>query len=303
MGKSISDNVQKILACPYCLAPLNNSYQCESNENCQSHYKFSETGALDLRLQNKKPYNYDFTLGVPLPPESDLRFKVLPENNNPEVDFSGIDIPRHLTREIRSYFPKAKAENALMLDLGCGDMVHQKTCEYAGFEYLGMDYHSDQASILGDAHALPFKDNSFEFVISIAVLEHIKFPFIMMKEVNRVLKPNGVFIGTVAFLEPFHENSLYHHTHLGTYNSLKEGGFNIEGIYPNDKWSVLEAQATMGLFPKMPRLLSKLLILPIQILHKIWWKVGGLVSAKASEGARIRNTTGAFMFIAQKKDS
>jgi len=280
---------------------LENFGQAAKCVKCHSQYEYSGSGILDLRLKREKEYEYNFTLGSSLLPESGFEFNKLQENNNPEVDFSGFDVPRHLSKEILSYFPKAKTENSLMLDLGCGNTIHRKVCGHAGYEYVGLDYDSKEASIFGDAHALPFKDESFEFILSIAVLEHIRFPFVMMKEAYRVLKPNGTFIGTVAFLEPFHRDSFYHHTHLGTYNSLKEGGFNIEKICPSYKWSVLIAQAAMILFPKMPSVFSKMLIMPLQLLHKIWWKLGGIISDKALETTRLTSTTGAFTFIARKE--
>ena len=122
----------------------------------------------------------------------------------------------------------------------------------------------------------------------------------MMKEAQRVLQDGGLIIGSVAFLEPFHGNSYYHHSHLGTFNSLKLGGFHVLAISPNPRWNVLDAQAAMGLFPKMPTGISKLIILPVKWLHFIWWRLGGLISRESIEQRRILETTGSFFFIAQK---
>src|SRR4030095_14421423 len=105
--------------------------------------------------------------------------------------------------------------------------------DVAGFHWMGLDYSASEAPILGDAHALPFETESIEFVLSLAVLEHIQHPAVAIQEINRVLKRGGLYLGTVAFLEPFHGNSYYHHTHLGTFNSLRLGGFDVERVAPN----------------------------------------------------------------------
>ena len=289
-----------ILACPFCVGSLekiNTGVRCN---NCRTEYLYTTSDSLDLRLKKQKKYQLDFELQTELLPKAGFPFEPLSENLTPEVDFSTINIPFHLDKKILSYFPKAKSQDSLMLDLGCGTTIHREVCELSGFRYVGLDYHSPQAEILGDAHSLPFKDSSFEFILSIAVLEHLRFPFVAIREAYRVLKFGGKFIGTVAFLEPYHEKSFYHYTHLGVFNMLKFGRFIIEKIAPSENWSVLSANAKMGLFPKMPLFLSKSIVLPVEMLHKFWLKMG-VIFGKKNINAHLCNTTGAFTFIAHKQ--
>lgn len=300
MTGRISDRVWTILMCPYCGGTLERSESAAMCRGCHTDYPATASGALDLRLQRRKTYPYSFTLGTSLSSDEECESHLLSMHRNPEVDFRNVKAPTHLSREMMSHFPKAKKDDSLVLDLGCGDTIHREVCEHAGFQYVGLDCACEESGILGDAHALPFKEESFEFVLSIAVLEHIRFPFVMMKEACRVLEANGLFIGSVAFLEPFHGNSFYHHTALGTYNSLREGGFIVEAVSPSDRWSVLVAQAQMALFPRMPHLASKALVMPLQGMHKMWWRMARLVSSKAREQQRISATTGAFTFIARR---
>lgn len=303
MKNNLSKQIWDTLACPYCgnsLSITDNVFKCLE---CHEEYPQSNEGQLDLRLRRKKSYQLQFELGNDLLPKKGFQFKILQKNTHPQVDFTKIKVPRHLSEELMSYFPKAKGNDSIMLDLGCGNTVHRGVCEHAGFKYVGLDHDSPSAQILADAHALPFKDNSFEFILSIAVIEHIRYPFIMMKEAYRILKSGGKFIGTVAFLEPFHCNSFYHHTHLGIFNSLNFAGFDVKQVAPSVDWSVLIAQASMSLFPKLPHTISKSLVLPLHLLHRIWWKLGYLIthSNSASEKHRILSTTGAFSFIANKE--
>ena len=292
-----------VLACVYCDGRIDEDSNGVFCEDCGKTFPAQPSGALDMRLRGPKRYPVDFEIGTPLFPTSGINFQPLKAKPTPSVDYSNLKTPNHLTRELLSYFPAASRPGALALDLGCGSGLHRKVIEHAGFEWIGLDYESSEAAILGDGHSLPFKENTFDFVLSIAVLEHIRFPPVMLREVYRVLKPGCPFIGTVAFLEPFHGNSFYHHSHLGTWNSLQDAGFVIKHVAASKSWSVLKAQATMGLFPRMPRVLSMALVYPIQLLHELWWAIGSrLTKSPPEQSARIINHAGAFTFIAGKRD-
>ncbi|MGE5073928.1 MAG: class I SAM-dependent methyltransferase [Anaerolineae bacterium] len=300
MTQSLSSNVWQCLSCPFCGHELHASPTGAVCSNCHEEYGYSRSGALDLRLRRPKKYPLELELGTPLETDPGFQFSALAMNPVAEVDYAHSAIPRHLTREILSYFPKARSSNSLMLDLGCGGGIHKEVCEQAGYEWVGLDYDSEGAQILGDAQSLPFQDATFEFVLCVTVLQYIRYPFVMTREVHRVLKPGGRLVGTVAFLEPSHGTSFYHHTHLGTYNSLHSAGFRVERLAPSERWSVLKALANMGLFYRMPDPLAEAIVLPLQWLHELWWRVGAWATHKPLRDVRLRNFTGSFTFIASK---
>ncbi len=61
-----------------------------------------------------------------------------------------------------------------------------------------------EVDIVADGHLLPFKDNSFDAVISEAVLEHVRAPTRVVSEIYRVLKPGGFVCAAVPFLQGYH---------------------------------------------------------------------------------------------------
>lgn len=48
--------------------------------------------------------------------------------------------------------------------------------------------------VQGNAEQLPFSDCQFDVVVSLHLIEHLYNPEKMLKEVHRILKPNGIFI-------------------------------------------------------------------------------------------------------------
>ena len=61
----------------------------------------------------------------------------------------------------------------------------------------------------GDAHELPFEDGAFDGCVSLQVLEHVRDPRRVVREIARVLKPGGVLFVTcenyLAFREPHYD--------------------------------------------------------------------------------------------------
>ena len=297
----IPNAVWEVIACPQCageLARVDRSLRCK---DCGCVFEHSSSGAVDLRLRRPKTFPMEFRLGAGLVKDG-FEFGPLLPRRNPEVDFAGTTAPWHLTQALLSYFPKAASDRSIALDLGCGSGLHRETCERAGFQWAGLDYSNPMAPILGDGHALPFRASSVEFVVSMAVLEHIRYPFVVAQEVLRVLKPGGYYIGTVAFLEPFHGDSFYHHTHLGTYNTLDSAGFEVLRVAPNEDWSGLRAQANMSLFPRLPAFMTTALVWPLEALHRLWWRIGSTIRPGASERLRLLANAGSFEFVARKPE-
>ena len=81
------------------------------------------------------------------------------------------------------------AENTKSLDIGCGPRGLGSLSNID----VGI-YHKSKSQrnfVLGDAHTLPYKDNTFESVFLVEVIEHVDNPTKVLREIRRVLKKNG----------------------------------------------------------------------------------------------------------------
>jgi SAM-dependent methyltransferase len=119
--------------------------------------------------------------------------------------------------------------DGLILDCGAGrrDMYLSNVVNYEIVPY-------DTTDVLGVAEVLPFQDHTFDGIISVAVLEHVKYPFQCAREICRVLKPGGWLYCCVPFLQPYHgyPHHYFNMTHQGV-RVLFESAIDIERQYVN----------------------------------------------------------------------
>jgi hypothetical protein len=140
--------------------------------------------------------------------------------------------------------------------------------------------------------------------MAIALLEHIAQPFAVLREAQRVLRPGRRLIGTVAFLEPFHDNSFFHFSPLGVGNTLESCGFIVEDVLAIHGWNVVRAQLEMG-FERapLPRSVPNLLSRPFVALLEAYGLIGRLFARDKSRHARDTihaRHAGAFFYVARK---
>jgi SAM-dependent methyltransferase len=136
------------------------------------------------------------------------------------------ELLEHLTAAARKLPPGAH-----VLDAGAGECPHAPL--FAHTRYVRLDrgigdktWDYTKIEVLGDISELPFRDNSFDAVINIQVLEHLKEPSIGVNEMARVLKPGGELILTTVQCWEIHQhpNDFFRYTRYGlTYLFDKAG--------------------------------------------------------------------------------
>lgn len=127
-----------------------------------------------------------------------------------------------------------------LLDIGCGkkpylEVLNSFVNNYIGFEHPNTLHINNKIDVLGDGCRLPFKNNSFDTVVSFQVLEHINEPNKMLAEIHRILKIDKYLILTTPFMWGVHEAPIdyYRYTRYGLNYLLEKNGFEVVEIKAN----------------------------------------------------------------------
>jgi SAM-dependent methyltransferase len=198
-----------------------------------------------------------------------------------------------------------------VMDLGCGsgDSVDFFREKIKKVKWVGVDIEespevmqrtrADAEFRTFDGVHIPFESDAFDLVYSRQVFEHVRRPAELLREVQRVLCPTGLFIGSTSHLEPYHSNSFWNYTPLGFYELIEEAGLELVEMRPGIDGLTLLVRRALGcpkVFDRFFRNESPLNLV-IEIARRIAGKNCGW-----SNAAKLL-FSGHFCFLAAKREA
>ncbi len=214
------------------------------------------------------------------------------------------NLNRPLAETINIFMKDHDLETAIDVGCGTGRLIHYlnnknykvKGCDLSKIAVkFANRINNKNLCIVGSATKIPFKNNSFDLVISDSVIEHLtkKEAKIFLKEAARVLKPNGsIFLVTPNFATPirlFHglkwfgfsdPTHINFFTPIGLSCLLKTQKFsNIKWYFKTNTSIPFDLEFPLNppfTFSKFPKPLKKLFIFllfstPLTIIRNSFW--------------------------------
>jgi SAM-dependent methyltransferase len=153
-----------------------------------------------------------------------------------------------------------------ILDLGCGNGDFGRFRPSTVMEVHGIDVDRGavasaaphEIAVQGDLDGamLPYEADFFDAVLARDILEHLREPWLTVREVHRVLRPGGVIVASVVMAKPQAVWADYTHIRGFTRGSVKlmfqDEGFEVDSIW---RMGGIPLTSRLGLIGQVPWLL------------------------------------------------
>jgi SAM-dependent methyltransferase len=146
-----------------------------------------------------------------------------------------------------------------LLEVGCGHKPYKRLVHPFVESYVATDYDASASSpdIVADAAQLPFRNETFDSVLCTQVLEHVRDPLAVVREIHRTLRPHGVALITVPLNSGIHlaPHDYFRFTEFGLRQLCDRSGLTVEVIRERGGRIVNAAQTVLLIFEvdQMPR--------------------------------------------------
>ena len=147
-----------------------------------------------------------------------------------------------------------------ILDAGAGELQYAPLCSHLDYvsqdfaQYDGQgdgsgfqmgNYDNSRLDIVSDIISIPEPDESFDAIMCVEVLEHVPYPVDALKELTRLLRPDGYLIVTAPFCSLTHFAPYHYQTGFNRYfyeHWLGNFGYDIVEIDYNGNFFEYLAQ-------------------------------------------------------------
>ncbi len=173
-------------------------------------------------------------------------------------------------------FAASLPQGARVLDAGAGEGSYRRLFtrqRYTGIDLGIGDDQWDYTSLdaVADLTAIPFRDASFDAVVNIVTLEHVREPASVLLELSRVLRPGGRLLLVVPHEWEEHQtpHDYFRYTRYGLKYLLERSGFGSFEIEPvGGYFRLLSRRLLNGLqfFPGPMFVVAALLLAPPALL-------------------------------------
>jgi SAM-dependent methyltransferase len=144
----------------------------------------------------------------------------------------------YLERFLRAAAQSVPA-GAHVLDAGAGDCRYKPLfahTSYVATDFCQVDkpYHLQELDYIADLKSIPVWSGRYDLVVCSQVLEHINEPKQVLRELYRVLKPDGALWLSAPLFYEEHEvpHDYFRYTQFGLRHLLESVGFQVVRIEP-----------------------------------------------------------------------
>jgi SAM-dependent methyltransferase len=166
-------------------------------------------------------------------------------NASDEKDKAGYCERHELRPALAAWYYRQLGPGRRILDLGCGNGDFGRYRPGSDIEVHGVD--ADGVAVVSaarfertvqvdlDRSPLPYEDRFFDAILARDVLEHLREPWVTLREARRVLRPGGVIVASVVMAKPQAVWADYTHIRGFTRGSVggmfRDAGFEVEAIW------------------------------------------------------------------------
>jgi SAM-dependent methyltransferase len=161
----------------------------------------------------------------------------------PHEDFTSYsklaDVGRWYVTEFVKQVAQVLPKGCMLLDAGAGECVYSRffpECHYVGVDCAvgepGWNYRN--LDCVATLQQLPFANESFHAVLSTQTLEHLELPMESLREMHRVLKPDGTLFLTAPMAHAEHQkpHDYFRYTSFGLKCLCRRVGFSDVLVAP-----------------------------------------------------------------------